>query len=334
VAAPAGAAPERRLADILALLTASGLPPDVVAHGVQTFERLAAAEAAAHGCRPEEVHFHEVGAWDSIADVIGTLYGLHLLGLLSVETSVGRVAVGSGTARTEHGALPIPAPATLALLTEAGAEITAGAARHEACTPTGAALLATLATTWRELPPMVVQRAGVGAGGRDTPEGPNILRLLVGSPVSPADRPAAEVLLLEATVDDLDPRAWPHVLDRLVVAGAHDAWLTPVTMRKGRPGHVVTALADARCAAAVEVTLFDETSTLGVRRVPATRTTLPRRAVQVDVEGLAVSVKIAFAGDRVVTVQPELADAQRVAEQTGRPLREVLQLATEAARRL
>ncbi|MDT4916899.1 MAG: pyridinium-3,5-bisthiocarboxylic acid mononucleotide nickel chelatase [Pseudonocardiales bacterium] len=332
VLVPSAPSPERHLSDIVGLLAASGLPAAVVERSTDVFETLAEAEALAHGCSPAEVHFHEVGAWDSIADVVGTIYGLHLLGLLDAPITVGRVAVGSGTTQTEHGALPVPAPATLAILTAAGAEVTAGPARHEACTPTGAALLATLATAWAELPPMTVQRVGVGAGGRDTPEGPNILRVLLGSRVETAARPHEDVELLEATVDDLDPRVWPHVLDRLVVAGAHDAWLAPVVMRKGRPGHVVTALTDPAKAASVEAALFAETSTLGVRHVPASRTTLPRRAMQVDVAGVPVEVKIAFAGDRLLTVQPELADAQRAAEQTGQPLRDVLAIATQLAR--
>lgn len=331
VLAPTGHSPERHLADVVGLLTASPLPSRVIARSVEVFETLAEAEALAHGCAPEEVHFHEVGAWDSIADVVGTCYGLHLLALLDAPISVGRIAVGSGTTSTRHGALPVPAPATLAILSAAGAEITAGPARHEACTPTGAALLATLATSWTGLPAMVVHRVGVGAGGRDTPEGPNVLRLLAGEP-RPAAGPPTGVQLLEATVDDLDPRAWPHVLDRLVAAGAHDAWLTPVVMRKGRPGYVVTALADGEAARRVEATLFAETPTLGVRQVPATRTTLPRRTVDVYIDGGQVSVKIAFAGNRVLTVQPELADAQRVADATNRPLRDVLATASELAR--
>jgi pyridinium-3,5-bisthiocarboxylic acid mononucleotide nickel chelatase len=331
VRGPAAPGPERHLGDILALLTTSELPGPVVARGVDVFETLAEAEALAHGCAPEDVHFHEVGAWDSIADVVGTLLGLHLLGLLDADISVGRVAVGSGTTATEHGALPVPAPATLAILTAAGAEVTAGPARHEACTPTGAALLATLAGSWTELPPMVVRRVGVGAGGQDTPEGPNVLRLVVGAPREAAG-PRSDLLLLEATVDDLDPRVWPHVLDRLVTAGARDAWLTPVVMRKGRPGHVVTALVPAEAAARVEAMLFAETPTLGVRHVPTTRTTLPRRTVDVHLDGQTVSVKIGFAGDQIMTVQPELADAERAADATGRPLRDVLALAAELAR--
>lgn len=323
VAAPKTTSPTRHLDDIRTLLSSSRLPAGVTDVAVAAFTRLAEAEAGVHGCRMEDVHFHEVGAWDSLSDVVGSLLGLYTLGLLGVPVTVTPISVGSGTVRTDHGVLPVPTPATLALLATAGAPVTSGPTAHEACTPTGAALLGTLATSWGGMPPMTVTKVGVGAGGRDTPEAPNVLRLVRGSATQLEQR-LEDLDILETTVDDLDPRVWPDVLDALVQAGAHDAWLTPVVMRKGRPGHVVTALVPAIAVAGVQTALFRHTPTLGVRLIRAQRSVLPRRETVVNIGGVAVRVKLAGPVEAPLTVQPELTDARRAAEATGRSLRDVL----------
>src|SRR4051794_23264237 len=199
---------------------------------LRTFERLAQAEARVHGVPPHEVHFHEVGAHDAIADVVGTCAGVAALG--DVRVVLSAVALGSGSVRTAHGVLPVPAPAVLELARGwdvAGSAPDAG----ELATPTGLALATTLASASGALPAMTVDGVGVGAGSRDVPHRANVVRLVVGEGAAPAG-PAGDAVVLETNVDDLDPRVWPDVLDRLLEAGALDAWLTPILMKKGRPG--------------------------------------------------------------------------------------------------
>jgi pyridinium-3,5-bisthiocarboxylic acid mononucleotide nickel chelatase len=282
------------------------------------FERLAVAEAAVHGTTPDEVHFHEVGALDAIADVVGVTAGFAHLGATSVVVSP--VAVGSGTVTAAHGTLPVPPPAVVELLR--GAPSYAGPIAKEMCTPTGAALLTSLATGWGPQPLMAVSAVGVGAGGRD-PEGhANVLRLLVGSP---ADTVAAsEELVLEANVDDLDPRLWPAVLDALLAAGAADAWLTPILMKKGRPAHTLSVLVTPARAAACRDVIFRETTTIGLRSHPVAKHALERGSVDVVVGGHVIAVKVARLEGRVVNAQPEYDDVARAARALGRPVGDVL----------
>lgn len=280
------------------------------------FERLAVAEAAVHGTTPDEVHFHEVGALDAIADVVGVCAGFEHLGATSVVVSP--VAVGSGTVRAAHGTLPVPPPAVVELLR--GAPSYAGPAPFETCTPTGAALLATLATGWGPQPPMVVDEIGVGAGGRD-PEGhPNALRLLVGEPSGSV----AQELVVEANVDDLDPRVWPGVLDALLAAGAADAWLTPILMKKGRPAHTLSVLVTPARAAAVREVVFRATTSIGLREHAVAKHALERSVVEVTVDQQPIAVKVALLRGRVVTAQPEWEDVARAAAALDRPARDVL----------
>ena len=298
--------------DVRALLTGHDA-------ALAVFERLAVAEAAVHGTTPEEVHFHEVGALDAIADIVGVTAGFAHLGATSVVVSP--VAVGSGTVQAAHGTLPVPPPAVVELLR--GAPTYAGPVAREMCTPTGAALLASLATGWGPQPPMTTQTVGVGAGGRD-PEGhANVLRLLVG-----AGEGSPEVtteLVLEANVDDLDPRLWPTVLDALLAAGAADAWLTPILMKKGRPAHTLHVLVAPERAAGVREVVFRETTTIGVREHAVTKRALDRSHVDVVVGGQVVSVKVARFEGRVVNAQPEYDDVARAAAALGRPARDVLE---------
>ncbi|MEI5673290.1 MULTISPECIES: nickel pincer cofactor biosynthesis protein LarC [unclassified Nocardioides] len=281
------------------------------------FERLAVAEAAVHGTTPDEVHFHEVGALDAIADVVGVCAGFDHLDATAV--TVSPVAVGSGTVRAAHGTLPVPPPAVVELLR--GVPSYAGPAPFESCTPTGAALLATLATAWGPQPLLTTSSVGVGAGGRD-PEGhANVLRLLVGAS-SPAS--AGTELVLEANVDDLDPRLWPSVLDALLAAGAADAWLTPILMKKGRPAHTLSVLVTPERADVVRDVVFRETTTIGLRSYDVAKHALDRSSVDVVVGGQVVSVKVARLEGRVVNAQPEYDDVARAAAALGRSVGDVL----------
>ena len=318
--------------DIRAMLLDAELADPVRDLALNVFERLAVAEAAVHGGEPMDVHFHEVGALDAIADVVGASAGIVALGADRVVVSP--VAVGSGSVRGAHGTLPVPPPAVARLLlgvpSYAGP---AGAPEMELCTPTGAALLTTLATGWGAQPAMTTSEVGVGAGGRD-PEGhANVLRLLVGRPVAADDRPDS-LLVLETNIDDLDPRVWPEVITAVLAAGALDAWLTPIVMKKGRPAHTFRALVEPARAGEVRRTIFRETTTIGIRTVPVERHALPRETTSVQVGGLEVPVKLARLDGVVVNAQPEYDDVVRVAAAVGRPVVEVLAEAAAAARSL
>ena len=325
----------RTLGDVMALVAAAALPPSVASLARDVFGVLGGAEAAVHGEVLEKIHLHEVGALDSLADVVGCAAALHALGLLEPRARfvVGSVALGSGTVAAHHGPLPVPVPAVLAILAGRGAPVAAGG-EGELCTPTGAALLATLAAEWGPLPAMRIDAVGVGAGTADPLERANVLRVVLGSAAAPAAElwRNDDLFELEATVDDMDPRLWPAVLDSLVEAGAADAWLTPVVTRKGRPGNVVTALVAGESIDAATRALFTQSTTLGVRLRPVERRALPRDVVVVQVDGFDVRVKRGLLDGNPVTVQAEYSDAAAVAERLGLPARTVLERAAALAR--
>lgn len=315
----------RTWADVRTLLEAAPMDDRVRDTALAVFARLAAAEAAVHRVPAESVHFHEVGALDAVADVVGAAAGLHALGLCSVSASP--VALGSGTTRGAHGPLPVPAPAVLALLP--GVPVLAGPVPHESTTPTGAALLAALVTHWGPLPPMRLLRVGTGAGGRDPAEAANVVRLVLGEAVD--DAADARALLLETNVDDMDPRLWPGVLTALLAVGAHDAWLTPILMKKGRPAHTLSVLCGETTVRAAREVVFTHTSTLGVRETPVARTALHRTEDVVDVLGHGIHVKRAFLAGRLVNSQPEWEDVATAATALDVPPRVVLARAAAAA---
>lgn len=316
----------RAWADVRRLLEAAELAVPVRERALDVFARLAAAEAAVHRVAPQDVHFHEVGALDAIADVVGAAAGLHALGIDRLTAST--VSVGSGSTRGAHGPLPVPAPAVLALL--AGAPVQAGPAAHEATTPTGAAVLASVVASYGPMPELVLDRVGTGAGGRERPEVANVLRLVLGEQLA-GDRAA---LLLEANVDDLDPRLWPAALAALLAAGARDAWLTPIQMKKGRPAHTLSVLCGADAADAVRRAVFVHTSTIGLREQQVAQHALPRREASVLVAGHVVRVKLALLDGVVVTTSAEWEDVAAAALALGRPAKDVLAEAGLAARAL
>lgn len=314
--------------DVRALLLAAPLSDAVRSSALAVFERLAVAEGAVHDTDPLDVHFHEVGALDAIADVVGACAGFAHLGAGSGGVVVSQVAVGSGSVRSAHGTLPVPPPAVAELLrgfpSYAGPM---GAPAAELCTPTGAAVLTTLATAWGPQPAMVTMAIGVGAGARDPHGHANVLRLFVGSPVGgppPVDTETQLETLLETNVDDLDPRVWPAVLAALFEAGAADAWLTPVLMKKGRPAHTLSVLVATPRLDAVRTAIFRQTSTIGLRETTVVKHALDREVVQVEVFGEVVDVKVAWHEGVVVTAQPEYDDVVRAAAALGRPVRDVL----------
>jgi uncharacterized protein (TIGR00299 family) protein len=321
--------PHRHLGDVLDIVAGAVLP-DRVRHNVEkVFRRLAAAEAAVHGVAPEEVEFHEVGAVDAIVDIVGVCLGLDRLGI--DRLTAGPVALGGGTATSAHGVLPVPAPAVLQLLADTRLVAHGGPVDVELATPTGVALLAQLADAAGPMPAMEVTGVGRGAGSRDIPGRPNVLRLVTGTAVALPTHDNGWALV-EANVDDLDPRLWPAVIDALFAAGAADAWLTPILMKKGRPAHTVSALVEAAGQAAVLDVLFRESSTIGARSTPVGKHALPRQCLEVRVEGETVRVKVATLDGDAVTVTPEWEDVAAAARVLGRPAKTVLADAVAAAR--
>ncbi|GAA2869119.1 nickel pincer cofactor biosynthesis protein LarC [Streptosporangium fragile] len=309
--------------DIRELISRTTLPGRVRGDALAVFERLAHAEARVHGVPVAQVHFHEVGAWDSIADVVGVCTALHDLGVS--ELSAGPVAVGSGRVRTAHGELPVPVPAVAELA--AGWRILAGG-EGELATPTGMALVTALARECAELPPMRLEATGIGAGGRDVPGRPNVVRVLLGVE---GDQPE-DAIVLEANIDDLDPRIWPTVLTSLLEAGAADAWLVPIVMKKGRPAHTLCVLASPGQADPLRSAIFRLTTTLGVRERAVRKTPLERGWAHVDVLGARLPVKVGHRDGVIVQATPEFEDAARLAVQEGLAVRAVLDAALAAAR--
>lgn len=317
--------PHRTWRGIRDLLAGASLPGTVRTHATTVFARLAAAEAHVHGVPVGDVHFHEIGALDSIADVVGVCAALHDLGVDVV--TAGEVALGSGRVRTAHGELPVPAPAVAELAR--GWRVRSGGS-GELATPTGLAIIRALAATCEDLPPMTVAAVGVGAGGRDSPGRPNVVRVIVGA-ASTADPPQEPAVVLEANVDDLDPRLWPGVLAGLLRAGADDAWLVPIVMKKGRPAHTLSVLCRPDRVPALRHRMTRDTSTLGVREAPCRKTALARGFVEVTVAGGTVAVKVGHVDGVVVQVMPEFEDVAALARRLDRPERLVLQEAIAAA---
>lgn len=324
---------ERTWRDVELLLNEAGLHEDVRSLAHDVFSRLAEAEGRVHGQPAGDVHFHEVGALDAIADVVGVCAGVVHLGLERVVVS--GVSVGGGTVSSGHGRLPVPPPAVVELLR--GVPSSGGPVDLELCTPTGAALLTTLADGWGSQPAMAVHAVGVGAGARD-PEGhANVLRLLVGerdSATSARSSTAEGAVLLETNVDDLDPRLWPGVLTALLEAGASDAWLTPILMKKGRPAHTLSVLVATDRADDVRREVYRQTPTIGLREQRLGKHELDRSMATVEVDGQTVGVKVARLGSEVVNVQPEFEDVAAAARALGRPVKTVMAAAVAAARGL
>jgi pyridinium-3,5-bisthiocarboxylic acid mononucleotide nickel chelatase len=332
----------RNLAAVTSAISAARLAGPVHGFAVRVFGRLARAEARVHGVSPDAVHFHEVGALDAIADVVGCALALHSLDLLADTCTrvVSPVAAGHGSASTAHGRLPVPVPAVLELLAGARAPIAAHPAGGppaalaepmELCTPTGAALLCELATGWGPVPACTPLTTGTGAGRADPAGHPNVLRVLTGETAATPGWAVTGMCRVDATIDDLDPRLWPDVLESLRAAGAADAWCSPALMRKGRPGQVLSILVEPQRLDAVCQMTFEQTTTLGVRISEVQRRSLRRDQVEVTLAGMPVSVKRGHLGDRIVTVQPEYEDVRAAARQSGRPVADLTAEARRAA---
>jgi pyridinium-3,5-bisthiocarboxylic acid mononucleotide nickel chelatase len=319
--------PHRTWTDVRTMIGNAELAEPVRRSAQAVFARLATAEGRVHGIPAETVFFHEVGALDSIADVVGVCAALVDLDVTSV--SAGAVALGSGRVQGAHGVLPVPLPAVTELAR--GWRVQAGG-EGELTTPTGMALLTELADRCEDLPALVVQGVGVGAGTKDIAGRANVTRVLLGEPeAAAAAAPTSPALLLEANVDDLDPRLWPDVLSRLLLAGADDAWLVPITMKKGRPAHILSVLCDPRRVDALRAEVLNLTSTFGVRQTETSKYALPRAWFDVEVAGGPVVVKVAHRDGVIVQVTPEFDSVAARAAALNRTQHEVLAAAVTAA---
>ena len=318
--------PSRTWRSIRELLASADLPASVRDKASAVFARLAETEAHVHDVPAETVHFHEVGALDSIADIVGVCAALHSVEATSV--SFGVVSLGSGVVASGHGELPVPVPAVTQLAR--GWRVQAGGL-GERTTPTGMALLATLAEEQTELPPMELDAVGVGAGTAETPGRANVTRVLVGSVPERQSGQAEQAVVLEANIDDLDPRLWPGILARLMTAGALDAWLVPILMKKGRPAHMLCALTRPDAVAAVRELILSETSSLGVRHHSVNRFALPRAWVDVELGSGTVPVKIGYRDGVILQVTPEFDAVAAYAAELGESEHAVLQQALAAA---
>lgn len=322
--------PTRGLADVLEIVDRAALPDAARARAAAVFRRLATVEGAVHGLAPEAVHFHEVGAVDSIVDVLGGCLGLHQLGL--DELVVSPIALGGGMVATAHGQVPVPTPAALGLLAGSHLVSHGGPIDVELATPTGIALLAEWSTSSGAMPAITVDTVGVGAGSRDLDDRANVVRLVVGTrETEPTGAGGWEVIA--ANVDDLDPRLWPGVIDHLLSAGAADAWLTPILMKKGRPAHTISVLVATESAAAIRTVLTTETSTIGVRSGAVTKHALDRTWLTVDIDGQQIRVKLAHRDGRRTNLTPEFDDVAAAALALGLPAKDLLARATSAALR-
>jgi uncharacterized protein (TIGR00299 family) protein len=317
--------PHRHLADVEAILNQAPLPDPVRADATRIFRRLAEAEAGVHGTTPDRVHFHEVGALDALADVVGAAWGIRELGL--ERLAVSAINLGGGFVQAAHGKMPVPAPGTAALLV--GAPAYGSEVPLELATPTGVAVLTTLAREYGPLPPMTVERIAYGAGQRELANQANLLRLIVGESAAAPGRD--HVAVLEATIDDMNPQFFEPLMERLFEAGALDVTLTPVIMKKSRPGTVLTVLVDPGGADRCAGVILRHSTTLGVRSHPVGRWTLPRDIVRVTTPHGEVRVKRAWLDGRPTVVAPEFDDCRRLAQASAVPVQVVFDAARRAA---
>ena len=323
------ARPQRRnLSEILGLIERSTLAHAVKADATRIFTRLAEAEAKVHGTSAKDVQFHDVGAVDAIVDVTGAVAGLRLLGVEAVHVSA--LPLGGGMVEGPHGRIPIPGPGTLELLR--GLRVFDNRIKAELVTPTGAAILSTLASSTGEMPPMTVRAVGYGAGSMELPI-PNFLRCVVGEGATLPSGAAETIAQVETTIDDMSPQLYEPLIDRLLEAGALDVFLTPVTMKRSRPGVVLTVLCTPEHVGDLSTILFEESTTIGVRWTEYQRIRLDRELVVLPTAYGPLTFKVSKLGGQPLTVMPEFEEVRRIAREKGLAVREVLDQARADARR-
>ena len=307
----------RSFADIRTLIQASRLSEPVKVKSLEIFESLAIEEGKIHHSAPEDVHFHEVGATDSIIDIVGSVFGIAYLDVTTLYAS--SVPLGSGFAETCHGRIPIPAPATVALLK--GIPVYDSGLKQELVTPTGAALLKGLAATFGVMPPMVVETVGYGVGTRNLTDRPNLLRIMVGR--DPSGTQTDTVIILEANLDDANPEWFGFLMDRLFEAGALDVVFCPIQMKKNRPGVLVQVMGQPHHQDILMETLFKESTTLGIRFRYSQRKVLERAFFEMESPWGKIKAKKVFRPDGSLEIMPEFEACRKIAQEKGLPLREI-----------
>lgn len=310
--------PARHLSDIEKIINGSSLFPAVKQKSLNIFQRLAEVEAKVHGTTPEKVHFHEVGAVDAIVDIVGSVIGLEHLGITEINGSP--VNVGSGTVHTAHGKLPVPAPATVELLKNI--PLYSSSITIELTTPTGAAIISTLAASFGPIPQMVISRIAYGAGNKDLPGQPNVLRLMIGEPVSAYEEDTS--IIIESNIDDMNPQLYDPLITTLMARGAQDVYLTPIIMKKGRPAILLSVLTDRGNSDTLLEVIFRETTSIGVRIHEVRRKKLSREVRTVETSYGKIRMKISRRGDEIMTVTPEYEDCKKLAEEKQVPLKTVM----------
>ncbi len=318
--------PERRLGDILSIVQASRLPAQIISQAAAIFKRLGQIEAEIHGVEPEQVHLHELGGLDTIVEVIGTLLAVDILEVQEILSSA--IPLGSGQTSSRHGVLPLPAPATLALL--AGVPVVGRDNDMELVTPTGAVLLTSLAQSFGPIPAMRLQNTGYGAGSRDLSI-PNVLRVLIGEKTAALSGQAETLVMLETNIDDWNPEFYDYLYERLYTIGAVDVSLTAIQVKKNRPATQVQVLCEPKDADLLSEVLFLESSTLGIRRQYVERYALQREIIQVSTPFGTIRVKVARLPEDKYKLAPEYDDCRRAASEHNIPIREVYRLAADQA---
>ena len=319
--------PHRNLADIEKIINDSSLGSRVKSRALRIFSHIAEAEAAVHGKPVSEIHFHEVGAIDSIIDIVGAAICFEALAVDRVYTSV--VELGGGMVRCAHGLMPVPAPATARIIS--GFPVHTGGVDFEATTPTGAAIIAAMAEPLPEDISLVIRKSGYGIGQKNNPARPNILRIILAE--SAEERPRGHnALLVECNIDDMNPELSEHISGRLFTAGAGDVWFTPVIMKKGRPAYTLSVICGEEHLDAIREVLFTESTTIGLRVMPVMKETLHREFEEMDTRFGPVVIKKSYYNNRLVSVKPEADRCAEIARETGLPMKQIIQEITASVR--
>ncbi|MBI4842873.1 MAG: nickel pincer cofactor biosynthesis protein LarC [Nitrospirae bacterium] len=312
--------------DIERIIRISKLSDDIKQKGLAIFRRLFDAEAKVHGEKFNEVHLHELGAVDCIVDIFGALIGIDILGITEIYSSP--LNVGGGSVKTEHGMLPVPAPAALALLK--GVPVYSSGIEHELATPTGAVMISSLSKGFIPFPDMKVSGTGIGAGGKDLKEQPNVLRMITGELSAVSCQPSAErVSVIETNIDDMNPQVYEYVMEKLFDAGALDVWLTNIIMKKGRPAVKLSLLCDETLVDELTRIIFTETTSIGVRFYTAGRKVLERKIKSAETKFGNINVKVSSLDGKILKATPEYDECRKTAKKHGIPLMKVIEAVTK-----
>ncbi|MBI5043623.1 MAG: nickel pincer cofactor biosynthesis protein LarC [Nitrospirae bacterium] len=319
---------ERRLSDIKKIISNSKLDRSIKNNAISVFERLAKAEAKVHKTSINNVHFHEVGAIDAIVDITGAVIGLKILGIENIIASA--INTGSGYIKSAHGMLPVPGPATAELLK--GIPVYFTDTKMELTTPTGAAIISTLSKDFGQMPKMDIKAIGYGAGTFNSPDMPNVLRIFIGEMKNPAKE--ENTILLETNIDDMNPQLYEYVMDKLFASGALDIYLTPIIMKKGRPGTMLSVLAKIDDVKKLSAIIFRETTSIGLRVQEIGRIKVEREIKEIKTKFGNVHVKVASDGKEILGINPEYEDCKRIAIKKGLPLKKVMEEIKKEAGRI